>query len=396
MKKLFAMLLTVAMLLTLGTVLVSADELPSGKEGLNWFAGGYSADDFQPVGDIAITWDPDAATKLDVTDGDMADWADADYNMITIDPYNMIWWAGLDNVPEGWSISSFFVADSEWLYVGLYVTDPAFAYGMSGAKYDGDAFQIGMDLNNWLGDILVNRPDVIKDPKNMFYSFSCTGDGAPIEIWREDFEVENGILDHDTDGVKGSSMKTATGWSAEFALSWQQLYSDFETKTFESPTIYVGGDDDLPLTIGCSIYYLDRVADGAEITWAAGTTNGIADNNGVPHVSWTAYENGINLYLPYEEGMTFACESIVVLNSEETAAAETVAETEVVTLPETLAETEAETQAATAAPETEAATGASTDAATEPVESGCGSAVAFGAAAILVALAAAVVLKKKD
>lgn len=400
MRKIFALVMTVVMLLSLCAVAVNAENLPSDAPNLNWFAGGYSAgtaDDFQPVGDIRINWDPEASTKLDVSDGDMSDWAEADYDVVVIDAYSMIWWANLKDVPEGWSISAYFVADADWLYIGFYVTDPAFAYGTTGGEYNGDAFQIGMNLNNWLGDILVNRPNAIKDAKNVFYSFSCTGDGAPIEIWRRDFEVQDGILDHETDGVKGSSRKTDTGWSAEFALSWEQIYGDFEAKTFETPTIYVGGEEDLPLKIGCSIYYLDRVRDGAAITWAAGTTNGITDNNGVPHVSWSAYEDGINLYLPYEEGMTINCYGIKVLAPKETEAPVTEApETEA---PETQAP---ETQApATEAPETEAATQTPADTDTAETtgaiaDDGCASAVGFGAVAVLAAAAAAFVMKKKD
>ena len=400
MKKIFAIAMTVAMLLALGTVVGHAATLPKNAPNLNWFAGGYSAgtaDDFQPVGDVAITWDPQASERLDVTDGDMADWAAADYNMVVIDAYSMIWWADLKAVPEGWSITAFFVADADWLYVGLYVTDPAFAYGTPGGEYNGDAFQIGMNLNNWLGDILVNRPNAIKDAKNIFYSFSCTGDGAPIEILRRDFEAQDGILDHSKDGVKGSSRKTDTGWSAEFALSWEQIYGDFEAKTFESPIIYVGGEDRLPLQIGCSIYYLDRSQEAGNITWAAGTTNGITDNNGIPHVSWSAYEDGINLYLPYEEGMTINCYGIQVLAGEETEAPVTEApETEA---PETEApETEApETEApATEAPETKAPVTEAPETTGAATEGGCASVVGFGAVVILSAAAAVVALKKKD
>ena len=72
MKKLFALLLAVAALVTLGTVAVFA-ELPGG---VGWTPGGYSCEnpeDFVPVGDIQITWDPDASMKLDLSDGDMSD-----------------------------------------------------------------------------------------------------------------------------------------------------------------------------------------------------------------------------------------------------------------------------------------------------------------------------------
>ena len=100
MKKIFAILMTAALLLSMGTVLASA-ELPAD---VSFTPGGYSgnAEDFTPAGDFAITWDPEASSKLDLTDGDMADWAAAGYNMVTIDASNMIYWVKDDvGVPEG-------------------------------------------------------------------------------------------------------------------------------------------------------------------------------------------------------------------------------------------------------------------------------------------------------
>jgi len=390
MKKIFAILVTVAMLLAMGTVLASA-ELPD----VPWTAGGYTTDDFTTAGDFAIEWDPDAASKLDLTDGDMADWAAAGYNMVTIDTSNMVHWVKDDvGAPEGWQISTYFVADSEWFYIGFFVTDPAFAYGDNPAGYNGDAFQVCIDFGGRLGDMLVNAPEDVGNPKNIFYSFSCIEDGAPIQIMRQESD-NDGLLSVDNeDEWQGAARKTETGWSAEFALSWQQLYNDYSWKSWDDKNIYVGGDQDLPLKIGCCLYYLDRSETAGAIHWAAGTTNGIADDNGVPQVSWTAYDNGINLSLTYQDGMVFNCEGIVALDKTQTIPVETDA-------PETdPPETEAKTEAKTEAPveteaKTEAGTTAGTTATTEPAE-GCSSAVAFGAVAILVAAAAAVVLKKKD
>ena len=390
MKKIFAILVTVAMLLAMGTVLASA-ELPD----VPWTAGGYTTDDFTTAGDFAIEWDPDAASKLDLTDGDMADWAAAGYNMVTIDTSNMVHWVKDDvGAPEGWQISTYFVADSEWFYIGFFVTDPAFAYGDNPASYNGDAFQVCIDFGGRLGDMLVNNPEDVGNPKNIFYSFSCIEDGAPIQIMRQESD-NDGLLSVDNeDEWQGAARKTETGWSAEFALSWQQLYNDYSWKSWDDKNIYVGGDQDLPLKIGCCLYYLDRSETNGGIHWAAATTNGIADDNGVPQVSWTAYDNGINLSLAYQDGMVFNCEGIVALERTETIPVETDA-------PETdPPETEAKTEAKTEAPveteaKTEAGTTAGTTATTEPAE-GCSSAVAFGAVAILAAAAAAVVLKKKD
>lgn len=396
MKKIFAIVITVAMLLSMGAVAASAltsDEI----EGVNFATGGYSvenAEDFSSVGTVKITWDPDASTKLDVTDGDMNDWAQAEYNTVTLDASNMVWWAPHSTVPAGWQIQTYFVADKDYLYVGFYVTDPAFAYGSAGGHYDGDAFQVCIDFGGLMGKTLKEDPDALSNPKNIFYSFSCTGDGQPLEIWREEAD-NNGIIAAE-EGVKGAAAATATGWAAEFALPFQMLYDDYEWKAWANdPRIYVGSDEHLPLNIGCCLYYLDRSATAGDIHWAAGSTNGITDAAGVPCVSWSAYDNGINLELDYVDGIEFTCENIVVLPLTETTPEETEAPTE----PETDApETEEPTEEPTEAP-TDAATDApATDApATEQeteAEGGCGSVIGFSAIAVLAAAAAAVALKK--
>ena len=392
MKKIFAIVITVAMLLSMGALLINA-ELPD----VPFTAGGYSAEEFNTVGTVKITWDPEASSKLDVTNGDMSDWAAADYNMVTVDTSNMVYWvndtANGTGVPAGWQIQTYFVADKDYLYVGFYVTDPAFAYGAPGAHYDGDAFQVCIDFGGLMGKTLKEDPDALSNPKNIFYSFSCTGDGQPLEIWREEAD-NNGIIAAE-EGVKGAAAATESGWAAEFALPFQMLYDDYEWKAwFGDPKIYVGSDEQRPLNIGCCLYYLDRSATAGTINWAAGSTNGIADDAGVPQVSWTAYDNGINLELDYVDGIEFTCPGIVVVSPEETTPEETEAPTE----PETEAP---ETEAPTAAPETQApetdapATDApATEAPTTEAEGGCGSVIGFSVIAVLAAAAAAVALKK--
>ena len=396
MKKIIAVLMTLAMVLSLGAVVASAlttDEI----DGVGFTPGGYSVDnaaDFSSLGTVKITWDPDASQKLNVTDGDMSDWAAAGYNMVTVDASNMVYWVKDETgVPAGWQIQTYFVADKDNLYIGFYVTDPAFAYGNTGAHYDGDAFQVCIDFGGLMGKTLQEDPDVLSNPKNIFYSFSCTGDGQPLEIWREEAD-NNGIIAAE-EGIKGAAAATETGWAAEFALPFQMLYDDYEWKAWATdPKIYVGSNEQLPLNIGCCLYYLDRSATAGTINWAAGSTNGIADDAGVPQVSWTAYDNGINLELDYVDGIEFTCPGIVVVSPEETTPEETEAPTE----PETDAP---ETEAPTAAPETQApetdapATDApATEAPTTEAEGGCGSVIGFSVIAVLAAAAAAVALKK--
>ena len=397
MKKILAIVMTFAMLLSLGAVVASATEVPP----VSWTPGNFAvadAADFTPVGEVKITWDAEAGKKLDLSDGDMADWAAAGYNMITIDAANMVSWVGgaageVDpGMPEGWNISTYFVADADYLYIGFYVTDPEFTYINAGDYHSGDAFQVCIDFGGKLGEVVVNEPDRVTNPKNIFYSFGCTADGAPLEIMRQESDQDGWLSEANGDGVKGAAAKTETGWAAEFALSWQRMYDDYVWKAWEDdPKIYVGSDEVLPLNIGCALYYLD---DGGS-KWAAGTSNGqLLEDDVTPGVSWTCYDNGIQAKLEYEEGITFNCTGIVVLPTSET----TPEETEAPTDEETEAPTEEPTDAPTAAPTdapTETPTDApATDAPTEPTEGGCGSVIGFSAIAVLAAAAAAVALKK--
>ena len=276
--------------------------------------GEYSgvAEDFSPVGNIKIEWDPEAFARLDVTDGYMNDWAEADYCPFSIDASNMVSWVGVNDVPEGWSITTFFVADFDNLYFGFYITDPEFAYG-SGGNYDGDAIQLSLDFGRKIGDQLDEDPAAVSNPKNIFYSFSCFADGEPLRIMRQESDQDGWLTE--ADGVVGSASRTENGWFAEFSMSWDRLYEDYEWKAWdEASRIYVGGEEELPLKIGCNLIYLDRSETAGAIHWAACTTNGITYEDGTPAVSWTAYDNGIQLELDYVEGMWLNCDGIVVLD----------------------------------------------------------------------------------
>ena len=75
MKKIFAIVITLAMLLSLGAIMANAAVIPDGISAPVGKYGVANPDDFSPVGTIKIQWDADASKKLDLTDGDMSDWA---------------------------------------------------------------------------------------------------------------------------------------------------------------------------------------------------------------------------------------------------------------------------------------------------------------------------------
>ena len=221
MKKIFAIVLTLAMLLSLGAIMASA-ELPAGISFTPGKYGVENADDFSPVGDMAIQWDKDAATNLTL-DGVMGTDEWADYANTTIDASNMVSWVGdPTTAPANWQITTYFVADSEWLYIGFYVVDPDFHY-CTAQNRNGDNFQICIDFGGKLGQKVEEDPDSLTNPKNIFYSFGCVEDGAPIEIQRQESDDDGWISEANGDGVKGAAAKTETGWSAEVALSFQLL-----------------------------------------------------------------------------------------------------------------------------------------------------------------------------
>ncbi|MBE6558768.1 MAG: hypothetical protein E7661_07160 [Ruminococcaceae bacterium] len=312
MKKLIFLALTLMLLGALCVIGVAAYGTPG------FYCGG-SEENFSSVGDVQITWDPDAADKLDLRDGDLTDWLNAGYPYITITPENMISWVGgsWDNptggVPEGWSVSAFYVADPDCLYIGLYVTDPDVMLVRDPLGYNGDAFQMAFDFDRALGKFIEEDPDLYPNALCIFYSFGPMGaEATPIQIMRQNSDGNDGLLTEETSegGVRGSTALTDEGWFAEFAFTWDQLYFDFEWKAYADDYRCEVSEDD-PLEVGCALYYLDRDETGWTVNWAAAT---LAEQEvGVqPEVTWGPADNGMRLFVEYREDLWFNCENIKV------------------------------------------------------------------------------------
>lgn len=324
MKKMLVGALLCALLLSLCGVTASAltveeiqDEIGNS---FSWVSGEYSgaAEDFSPVGTVGVDWDFDASIKLNLTDGNPEDWVNACYNSVLLTPDNMVNWGGLNQVHEGWAVFALFVADPDNLYMGFYVIDSEFAYG-GGSSYDGDAIQLAIDFGGLLQKQVETDPEVLTNPKDIFYSFSCDGDGAPLRVMRQESDQDGWLTKED--GVVGSASATDSGWWVELSMSWDRLFEDYAWKVWDDDAkIYVGSDEKLPLNIGLCLYYLDRSETSGAINWAAGTTNGVTFDDGTPAVSWTVYDNGIRLELDYVDGMYFNCDGIFVLSGFETTA----------------------------------------------------------------------------
>ena len=334
MKKLFACIALCALLLSLGTVFAAAEDLP---DYVSFTPGAYlggDAEAYAPVGDITVAWLPDVSDRVDMTDGDLSDWYALGLTATNIDAHNMIAWVGDSTVVGDFKITSFAAADPDYFYLAFDIVDDDFAYGASGSVYNGDAIQLALDLGGMLGDLYERAPDALLGFKNIFYSFSCVEDGAPIQIMRQESDQDGLLTEANGDGVKGAARRTELGWSVELALSWEQLYDDYVWRAWaEDSKIYIGSDQALSLRLEACLYYLDRAETGGDIQWAAGTTNGLTDDAGNPVVSWTVYDNSITWTVPYQYDMSFSCGGFVIISGYETIAPETETELPEVNVP---------------------------------------------------------------
>ena len=416
MKKILALVMSVAMILSIGAIAVSA--------AVGYYGPG-GKDAFKPLDSrIDVEWRNDL--ELDLEDYGFADWDAAGITPITIDDTNVVSWLG--QTPEDWEMSARFTVDKDYLYIGVNIVDEDVVVNPyngdpiadQNATYygGGDVFQLSIDFGNLIKWTLENDTEnPMQDPRVVFYSIGYMGDkedvyvsvrnsgddrvlgkGDAIGVNTDRVDVD---VDNPTDtGTMGKTFETDDGWGLEFRLPLSELFYDYCYKTFNegwndmvknSITI----DENKPLEIGFGLYNFDytTATQGAiEPPLAVGLHSGI-EVEGVPQVTWGPDDLVSKLSIPYVDGMEFTCPYLLTPDKEALETREEIpeeTEPEETDAPETAApETEApkaETKAPeTAAPKTEA-----------PKKSGCSAVVGFGAVAVLTAAAAAVVLKKKD
>ena len=310
MKKCIVYLAALSLLLSLGTVFASA--LTTDEIDVSYTPGKYMGGDaeaFAPVGDVTIAWRPDISGTVNLTDGDLADWYATDLERTNITPHNMVSWVQNETVTD-FKITSFAAADSDYLYLAFDIVDDDFVYNTEDVIIGGDTIQLSIDFGGMMKKTLENEPDVLSNPKGIFYTFFCKSDGAPIRIMRQESDQDGWLTEANGDGVKGAARKTENGWSAEIALSWQLMYDDYVWKAWaEDPMVYIGSEQHLPLQVSACLYYVNYGEDG-EIQWAAGTTRPWLNDEGAPCVSWTAYDNGITWTLPYSSDVSINCTGV--------------------------------------------------------------------------------------
>ncbi len=312
MKKLTAFAVLFALLLSVSGITASATQIPD-NVGLTpgKYAGG-DPEQFSALGTIDVDWIPALNGAIDVTDGDLSDWYASGAKGTVVTPHNMVSWVDTESgMPEDWKMTTFYAADPTYLYFAFDIVDANFTYGTTVSSYNGDSIQLCLDFGYKIGSIAEEDPHLISSMKNIFYSFTCIEDGAPLEIMRQESAQDRLLYEANGDPVKGAARKTDYGWSVELALGWDLLYDDYVWKAWqEDPRVFVGASQQIPLSMGMCIYYLNR-AESDTITWAAGTVKGWTDGNGNPAVTWTVPDNGARLDLAADYAMQVNCKGVV-------------------------------------------------------------------------------------
>ena len=163
--------------------------------------------------------------------------------------------------------------DENGLYLAGEVVDSTFVASNEGS-YDGDAFQVSIDL----GQTFYNTDN----SRAIFYSFGCN-ETNPI-VQRQ--ESANDAVMHNGEGVYISTVKTTKGWNFELMLEWSTLNADLQAKAGTSVNITKG------TKINMMMCYLDHGTDG-QIANAFGTTR---NGDGVDY-DWGPADHGITLTL---------------------------------------------------------------------------------------------------
>lgn len=379
MKKILTWGLCVVMLISVFSVCAFAADAPAG-----WGA----------FGDIAVNYDDELSSKI-TFDGQFDDWTAAGIESNEIDALNMDAWSG--TMPDDFSITTYFAADSEYLYIAFNITDSTKSTMPSSdttGNYGGDAFQIELDLGQkFAAEQIFER--------SVFYSFGRREDGQMVVTVNES-DMNDGTYwaDEEYDGkvyVKGACTELANGWGAELALSWQMLYNhafdklDLSAVDTSDYDFSIGPDSDLK--IGALVCYLDREhvenEDGTtaeNLIFAAGTVKEYGQMADASTGFWPD-NNGIILNVTADEDVDLSIET-----KEPTTDAPTEPPTEAPTGEEDDTTEAPDDDETTEAPTTAGTTSEETDA---PEESGCKSVAGIGAIAIVSALGAAVVIKKR-
>lgn len=204
---------------------------------------------FTPIGNINVPF------GTPTIDGNIAQGEWSENNKIVVDQNSATaeGWAG--TVPADLKIDFYYTWDNDNLYFAGVITDPTFFYSESGSNYNGDAFQISLNLGQVFKSADYDRA--------IFYSWGCLEDGT-VDIFRQE-SMDNIVIDD-----VGFSKRTDTGWQFEVKMPWTTLVTDVADKAGVDVKVEAG------LKIDALICYLDRDDTGALINafFTSNTTPG--------------------------------------------------------------------------------------------------------------------------
>ena len=251
---------------------------------------------FAPVGNVKLTVNSNLS-RIVTLDGDFTDWEGFVYRKLIVSPNNTVSHEGkgIESVmPMDFRMATYVATDQHWLYFGFEIIDEHFIYASGVTSFDGDAISLSFDLGNKLREVYDDVPHLISNPRPISYTFSCTEDGKDLIILKENTDENDGLLSYEDSGsIRGVAKKTEQGWSAEFAIMWQQIFDDNECKYDHYFGPYeVAVYDINPLQLGCGITYIARDgSDQRDITWMATTSRGT--------LTYSPLDCGINFWMPF-------------------------------------------------------------------------------------------------
>lgn len=225
--------------------------------------------------DIAL---PDVIYPTDelILDGDLSDWDALGFVTTFFDANNLDAWYGEVGNDNGFTLRM--ASDNRYVYFAFDVTDYELLYS-DDDTYNGDAFQIQIDFNGWVASSQAFD-------RAVFYSFGLQRDGTmnvTVQCIRDDSASSidyKMASDDDSDWREGEIIGVTcvksddTGWTAEFAISWETLYGDvaekLESVEENMPGINLGYDS---VDLNMLICYIDREKTEDGVIGAWGTSN---------------------------------------------------------------------------------------------------------------------------
>ena len=336
MKKMFAWVLCVTMLVSAFSIFAFADK--------GWFSPA-GEESFEPVEEAwNVPWMMDAHALIDLTDCSLDDWMELNVPMYHVDSGNVVAWFG--DIPLYWEMSTWFAMDADYLYVAAYivdenvvvnepVVDPLDVENITNYN-TGDNFQLALDFGKMISWTLENdeeRADWMESDKAVFYSVGFRGDGEDVYVSVQECENDHilGVGDRwgwygEDSGTEGKTFLAEHGWVAEFRLPLEELFYDACCKTYNysyndliRQSIYI--DEEWPLEIGLGIYTMSWCAyeyyGDAYMDGAFGLHSGqVWDDFGNPDVTWGAADLATTLTVAYEPIMNFTSPYILIPGKE--------------------------------------------------------------------------------